>query len=438
MTLEDRLERLANRTPPGDPADVLHAARHRAEASRGQRTRSPKVLAAAAAVLAVVALGAGALALTGDGSDTVTVAGPGTADVEGQVTVPQSGASAQQLADGTPVWVVRHDDGTVSVLDAVSTHTPLGAGTLVGWCESSRGFVDPMYGSGYDEHGRKQAGPAPRGLDSYPVASVDGDTATVTGPPVEQPRAAEGGPDPSEPAGPDCLDLTTGPVPGYLPGSFDLHPYETQTPMTPDDAVRQPDGTYVLVDAPVVIVKGEQPVACTSDVDGSPPACEGVPAPELFVVNETAAVLRGTFLARPVEGMLTDIAYVGERNLTYYDAPAGEGDTAVWDVDPADPPTPSATSVTVMVTRLGCNGGVTGEVLEPEVAADGEQVVVTFSVEPLGAGDYTCPGNDSVPYVVELDGPLGDRDLVDGACLSGDAASTSHCSNGAVRWPPSA
>lgn len=75
MTLEDRLERLANRTPLGDASDVLDAARIRAEAR--PESRRPRVLAAAAAVLAIVALAAGGLALIGgDDSDSVTVAGP--------------------------------------------------------------------------------------------------------------------------------------------------------------------------------------------------------------------------------------------------------------------------------------------------------------------------------------------------------------------------
>lgn len=74
MTLEDRLERLANRKPPGDPAEVLAAARARAE-SRPD-ARSPRFLAAAA-VVAVLALAAGGLALAGgDDTDSVTVAGP--------------------------------------------------------------------------------------------------------------------------------------------------------------------------------------------------------------------------------------------------------------------------------------------------------------------------------------------------------------------------
>lgn len=97
MTLEDRLERLAHRTPEGDPADVLAGARRRAGASRGQRTGSPRFFAAAAAVLAVVAVGAGALALTGDGSDTVTAAG-----LDDRSESSSAGAGVTVSLDGLP------------------------------------------------------------------------------------------------------------------------------------------------------------------------------------------------------------------------------------------------------------------------------------------------------------------------------------------------
>lgn len=112
------------------------------------------------------------------------------------------------------------------------------------------------------------------------------------------------------------------------------------------------------------------------------------------------------------------------------------GDTATWTASDDDPPAADAESFTAMVERLGCSGGETGEVLEPTVVADEEQVVVTMSVEPLPSGDYTCPGNEVEPHVVDLGEPIGQRQLVDGACLSGDAVSTSKCSDGPVRWSP--
>jgi hypothetical protein len=112
------------------------------------------------------------------------------------------------------------------------------------------------------------------------------------------------------------------------------------------------------------------------------------------------------------------------------------GATAVWNIDSDDPPDPASESFTARVTRLECSGGETGHVLEPAVTADSGQIVVTFTVEPLPVGYYTCPGNDEVPQVVELGEAIGQRKLVDGACLSGEAVSTSLCADGAVRWRP--
>ena len=80
------------------------------------------------------------------------------------------------------------------------------------------------------------------------------------------------------------------------------------------------------------------------------------------------------------------------------------------------------------MSRLGCANGVTGEVLPPDVQVLDDRVVVTFEVAALGPGDATCPGNDLVPYTVELGEPIGDRMLIDGACLDGGpAATTSWC-----------
>lgn len=113
---------------------------------------------------------------------------------------------------------------------------------------------------------------------------------------------------------------------------------------------------------------------------------------------------------------------------------SSEGEAAVWDIDSDASPSGASESFRAMVTRLGCSGGETGEVLDPTVVAEADRIVVTFTVEPLPGGD--CPSNNQVPYVVQLDGPVGQRELVDGACLSGEAASTSFCSEGAVRWSP--
>lgn len=71
------------------------------------------------------------------------------------------------LPDGTPIWVVGHDNGDVSVLSGFDTHIPFGLNKLLWWCEKADGFENPEHGSKYDEYGLKIGGPAPHGLRSY-------------------------------------------------------------------------------------------------------------------------------------------------------------------------------------------------------------------------------------------------------------------------------
>ena len=85
------------------------------------------------------------------------------------------------------------------------------------------------------------------------------------------------------------------------------------------------------------------------------------------------------------------------------------GDAAVWGLGPDPRLAPRATTFTALVSRLGCNDGVTGEVLPPEIRRSGTEVVVTFSVTPKQDGPASCPGNDEVPFDVDLGEPLGER-----------------------------
>ena len=112
-----------------------------------------------------------------------------------------------------------------------------------------------------------------------------------------------------------------------------------------------------------------------------------------------------------------------------------EGDTAIWNIESAESITPDATSFTALVERLRCADGETGRVQDPVITAGEDEIVITFSVEALPAGFYTCPGNDRVPYLIELGEQVGQRRIVDGACRHEDAAGTSHCVT-EVRWSP--
>ena len=135
------------------------------------------------ALIALIALGVVVLAVVavtelggpGEGSigDAAPIAG------SQQVRVPALGdAAAVFLADGRPVFIVHHEDGTVSVVDAFSTHTPFGVGTLVGWCAATRTFDDLQHGSTFDEHGRYILGPAPSGLVTFETTDLGTTPAT--------------------------------------------------------------------------------------------------------------------------------------------------------------------------------------------------------------------------------------------------------------------
>ena len=116
--------------------------------------------------------------------------------------------------------------------------------------------------------------------------------------------------------------------------------------------------------------------------------------------------------------------------------PPQEGVTATWRL--ADPAAIGAdtTSLSLLVTRLQCSDGRTGELLKPVVSMGSDDIVIRVDAVPNPAGAYTCPGNDEVAVAVTLPEPVGVRPLVDAACLAGDAVRTSYCAEGAVRWKP--
>lgn len=100
----------------------------------------------------------------------------------------------------------------------------------------------------------------------------------------------------------------------------------------------------------------------------------------------------------------------------------------VWELDRTQPLADTAASFTALVTRLGCNNGVTGEVVQPGIQVTKSQIVVTFQVTPDDPEAAKCSGNNPVPFTVELGEPIDGRQLIDGRCLpGGDAETTSFC-----------
>ena len=129
---------------------------------------------------------------------------------------PVGGVVAANLPDGRPVFVVHHEDGTISVVDAFSTHVAYGIGKLVGWCSSSRTFEDPFHGSKWDEFGDYALGPATTGLVTYRFSVVPGDQnqVQVDGAIPSHPRGFLT--QPFQPAGPFCQSTSQMVLPDVL------------------------------------------------------------------------------------------------------------------------------------------------------------------------------------------------------------------------------
>ena len=318
-TIRTSLEQLVR--PVEDPDVIVAQVNHR-RAQHRRRRNTGRALAAAALL---VALGVTAAAVGPPGSehDEVTAGVPDSLPST-SLTVPPAGAVvADQLGDGTPVWVVRHDNETVSVLDALSTHQPFGVGHLVGWCATSNGFEDPQWGSTFDAQGEKRAGPAPSGLRAYEVGPI-ADGQVLVSPPAS-PRGDDGESTAPAAEGPPCY----GDDPQYNAGTLQLHDVGDTRSVTLEGAMTAPVGDLVLVRGSTILLTPEGATVCPSDDGLRPtrPRCDGVAAPELALgEGRMWATLTGTFLARVGEDVLLDVAFVSGLALHDDDGVAGLGD----------------------------------------------------------------------------------------------------------------
>ena len=139
--------------------------------------RVPTFARASAAVAGLAVFIAGAViawaAFAPSQTSERSLGGPGAYEVP-----PRGEVSPVFLPDGRPVFIVHHEDGTVSVVDALSTHTPWGITDLNAWCPSTREFVEVAHEARFDEHGRwVSAGPAPTGVATFAFEVLERDAA---------------------------------------------------------------------------------------------------------------------------------------------------------------------------------------------------------------------------------------------------------------------
>jgi hypothetical protein len=205
-------------------------------------------------------------------------------------------ARADYLPDGTPVWAIGHDDGSVSVLSAFDTHTPLKLGKLNWWCPQADGIENPAHGSRWDEYGVKIGGPAPLGLPSWEVRVI-GDTVAVgqplPGPPLGTPFFGDDEPD---------RTWCTPPAAPVVVHTFDGWPIWD----SPTEAVAAAPEEWILLDGRLVAVGADVRLCALDGCDDSVIAARiEVPSPEVVALGDPFAATR--WLARVGDGRLVDL-----------------------------------------------------------------------------------------------------------------------------------
>lgn len=204
------------------------------------------------------------------------------------------------LADGTPVWVVGHQDGTVDVVSAFDTHVPLNLGKLNWWCPSAEAFENPAHGSKWDEYGVRIGGPAPFGLSTW--------EATVQGSRVLVGAQRAGAPMGTQPTGPSEVDRDWCTWPGdrvVIHSFADWRVWES-----PTEALRaEPDG-WILLAARLVPDPGQpQMLLCALDGCADSVVAAGIEVPP----NDVGAlgVLDATrFIARVRDAAVRDLTRI--------------------------------------------------------------------------------------------------------------------------------
>jgi hypothetical protein len=98
--------------------------------------------------------------------------------------------------------------------------------------------------------------------------------------------------------------------------------------------------------------------------------------------------------------------------------PNGYGEVE-WSIDPAfEAPTATSTEIHVLVTGTACSSGqaLGDRLLGPQVVTTDDAVRIAFAAILL-TGAQNCQGNPAEPITVTLDGPLGERQILDGRII---------------------
>jgi TolB protein len=216
------------------------------------------------------------------------------------LTAPPPGETIAGFTEsGIPFLVVRHGDGTLTAVEAVSPHLATGnVRKIIGWCASSRTFDDPFHGARFDEVGRYISGPSPTGLVPLAVEIVSEDPLTFR---LGAPQSAVSREDVGErPTGAFCMDTQVTPLvsPGIAAGGLtpaELAGTDPSSPMV---------GARWSVEGTLVARPNGEALLCASYVGG---VCEaGAPVSGPSPTTPDELVIEGTWYVIVRPGTLDD------------------------------------------------------------------------------------------------------------------------------------
>lgn len=379
---------------------------------RGRRRRRFRRVGTVATVAVVVLAGAAAVAGLDEFRVEFSPADTDESDESSSGSVlarPDPGeTSAEWLVDGRPVFVVAHEDESVSVVDAVSTHRAYRPDKLVGWCDSARIFQDPHHYSHWGPRGQYLGGPAPAGLATY-AAEVDGDEVHVG---ARRPPASRETDSSTDPTGPPCgwPEDTTGPA--RLDGHGVRHtPEAAPWPTTTATQAAKRDGPAV-VEATAIYDGDGAGRLCSDPEPGPPPRCPPDSPPlagEQPRLRDSAHT--GTYLAITDDGEVAFLAGFGDLTSDFFgprptspNPPPGrpsprvslEDDTLqipAVDIDYANPPD-EATPAGSYKLRLDNRGNLPHTLVNDDLGIDlaaepGQQATTTVDL-PAGEHVFYC------------------------------------------------
>ena len=113
------------------------------------------------------------------------------------------------------------------------------------------------------------------------------------------------------------------------------------------------------------------------------------------------------------EGQGWDASGWGE--CIHPEADVGDASIIRWALDPDHPaPEPGDTEIHAVVSEMACSSASDPRerIREPIVQVTEDSINLVLTADPL-RGFQTCPGSPALPYTIELDEPLGDRELRD-------------------------